>query len=179
MIKWMYFGLAAVTALVALLLLNDLRLQMKAAAVTVNDKLPRILEKTDQTAGTLADRSADVKQLRDLAGLPQGTRDRTLAAYADQVLDAVQASGGTVGLKPLVGLGKDKLKDPQPAKEWAAGARKEAVWLTFRSDSRKELLERICKNKFGSDWMIQVGGAEPETLASWVARTLPATEDAQ
>ena len=178
MIKWMYFGLAALTAAAVLLLLNDLRLQMKRASVTVNDKLPRILEKTESSAQTLADLSADVKQLRDLAGLPQGTRDKTLAVYADQVLDAVEASGGTVGLKSLL-PGKDRLKDPQPAKDWVAGARKEAVWLTFRADSRRELLERLCRNKFGSDWMIQVGDADPLTLAAWVTEKLPPTEEGQ
>lgn len=177
MIKWVYFALAAVTSLAVLLLLNDLRVQMKRASVTVNDKLPRILEKTESSAETLAALSADVKQLRDLAGLPQGPRDATLAAYADRVLDAVEASGGTVGLKPLVG-GGGRLKDPQPATEWVASARKEAVWLTFRADSRDELLGRLCRNKFGSDWMIQVGGAEPVTLASWAMRNVPPTEEA-
>ena len=178
MIKWAYFARAAATSLGVLLLLNDLRVQMKRASVTVNDKLPRILAKTESSAETLSALSADVKQLRDLAGLPQGPRDATLAAYADRVLDAVEASGGVIGLKPLVG-GGGRLKDPQPAKEWVASARKEAVWLTFRADSRKELLERLCRNKFGSDWMIQFDAAEPVTLASWASQKAPPTEEGQ
>ena len=157
--RWLYFGLAAVAVGAVLVLLNDLRVQMKAAAGTVNEKLPRILEKTEKTAETLAMLSAE--------GLPQGAgHDRTIVRYADRVLDAVEASGGVVGTKALVG-GGGELKDPQPAAEWARGARKEALWQTLRVKSKDELLERLGETKFGTAWHIQVGGGPPMKLAEW------------
>lgn len=175
MIKWFYFGLAVIAVSAVLLLLNDLRLQMKAAAVTVNDKLPRILEKTDKSAEMLATLSADIREIRDLAGLPQGsTHDRTIVRYADRVLDLVEASGGTIGTKPLVGSAA--LKDPQPAAEWVRAARKEALWQTLRVKSREELLQRLAETKFGSAWQIQIGDAAPVPLADWVTQNLPAEE---
>ena len=169
--KWLYFGLAVVATAAVLFLLNDLRLQARSATVTVNDKLPRILDKTERTAETMAALSADVRDLRELAGLPQaGGRDATLVRYADRVLDRVAATGGQVGTKPLIGKG---LKDPQPAAEWVAGARKEAVWLTFRATSRHELVERLAETKFGSAWLIQLPGGDPVPLRDWIAANVP------
>jgi hypothetical protein len=173
MIKWLYFALAVVAVGAVLLLLNDLRRQMKAAAVTVNDKLPRILEKTEASAETLATLSGDIREIRDLAGLPQGsTHDRTLVRYADRVLDLVEESGGVIGTRPLIG-GEEKLKNPQPAAEWVRAARKEALWQTLRAKSHAELLERLGENKFGSAWHIQMAGGKPAPLAEWVKQHLP------
>ena len=170
--KWLYFALAVVATTAVLLLLNDVRVQLKSATATVNDKLPRILDKTERTAETMAALSADVRDLRELAGLPQaGARDATLARYADRVLDAVAATGGQVGTAALIGKG---LKGPQPAADWVAGARKEAVWLTFRATSRAELLERLTETKFGAAWQIQVPGATaPVPLRDWIASNVP------
>jgi hypothetical protein len=175
MIKWFYFGLAAVAVAAVLVLLYDLRSQMKAASATVNEKLPRILEKTEQSAETLATLSNDIREIRDLAGLPQTEHDKTLVRYADSVMDAVQASGGRIGTKPLLG-GGDKLKDPVPVAEWVAGARKEALWQTLRAKSQRELLDRLCETKFGSAWHIQFGDAEPVPLREWVVGKLPPAE---
>ena len=178
MVNWLYFALAAVATAAVLLLLYDLRVQMKAASATVNDKLPRILEKTEQSAETLATLSADIREIRDLAGLPQNSaHDRTIVRYADQVLDLIEKSGGSVGTRPLIG-GADKLKDPVPAAEWVRGARKEALWQTLRVNSRDELLTRLGETKFGSAWHIQVGQEKPVPLADWVKQKLPA-EDKQ
>jgi len=174
MIKWFYFGLAAVAVAAVLVLLYDLRAQMKAASATINEMLPRILEKTEQSAETLATLSNDIREIRDLAGLPQTQNDKTLVRYADSVLDAVQASGGRIGTKPLVGGAK--LKDPVPAAEWVAGARKEALWQTLRAKSQRELLDRLCETKFGSAWHIQFGDAETVPLREWVIGKLPPAE---
>ena len=172
MLKWLYFTLAAVSVVAVLLLLNDLRLQMKRAAVTVNDKLPRILEKTEKSAETLAALSSDIREIRDLAGLPQqSAHDRTIVRYADQVLDLVESSGGRIGTTGL--LGGETLKDPQPAADWTRAARKEALWQTLRAKSRDELLERLCETKFGSAWHIQFGEEKPTPLAEWVKQKLP------
>lgn len=172
MVKWLSFGLAAVAVAVLLLMLNDLRVQVRRSAVTVNRNLPEILEKTRTSADTLAQVSNDIRQLRDLAGVaPEGAQDDRLVAYADAVLDLIENSGGTVGTKALIG---DGLRDPAPAKEWAAGARKEAVWLTFRAKSRQELLTRLCETKFGSAWHMQPpGGGEPVPLEQWVKANHP------
>jgi hypothetical protein len=174
MFKWVALSIGVVAVAVFGWMVNDLRLQAKRATVTVNEKLPEILEKTRKSADTLAVLSEDIRQLRDLAGAGD-VRDASLAAYADAILDAVQASGGSVGTKGL--LGGDTLKDPQPAAEWAAAARKEAIWLTFRAKSRDELLARLTETKFGSDWHLQLGTDPPVPLRDWIAEhvELPAT----
>jgi hypothetical protein len=117
--------------------------------------------------------------MRDLAGATEGARDRSLAAYADAILEALEDSGASVGTSGILG-GSDKLNDPQPAAEWAASARKEAVWLTFRASSREELLERLTRTKFGSDWMIRVGDQKPVPLRQWAEQNvvIPATAPA-
>jgi hypothetical protein len=172
MLKWLSFALAVLVVALLLAMLNDLRLQVRRVTVTVNQKLPEILEKTRTSADTLAQVSNDIKGLRDLAGVPPGVHDEGLVKYADGVLDLIEASGGTVGTKALLGKG---LKDPIPAGEWAAGARKEALWLTFRAKSRHELLTRLCETKFGSAWQIQLpGGGEPVPLEQWVKANHPA-----
>ncbi len=174
MFKWVALGAAVVAVVILGWMVNDLRVQAKRATVTVNEKLPEILEKTQKSAETLAVLSDDIRQLRDLAGASD-VRDRSLAGYADSILDAVESSGGAIGTKGL--LGGDKLKDPQAAAEWAAVARKEAVWLTFRAKSRGDLLARLTQTKFGSEWQIQVGAEPPATLRDWIERNvdLPAT----
>ena len=159
----------AVGLCVALLfawLINDLRVQLRRTSATVNEKLPSILEKTERSATALAELSEDVRQLRDLAGAT-GSRDATLAAYADAILDRLEASGLSIGTR---GKLSGRLDDAQPAKEWVAAARKEALWLTFRAKSRSELLERLTRTKFGSEWHVQSPGPDAtlQSLRAWV-----------
>jgi hypothetical protein len=171
MTKWFYPALAATFCAILLLMLNDLRLQAKRSAQTLNDQLPAILDRTKKSADTLAVLSEDIRQLRDLAGVGQGARDMTLAAFADRVLDAIESTDAVIGLKPkLVG---EALKETVPAKQWVADARKEALWLTFRSSSREEMLAHLCRNKYGSDWYIQPMGLEPVRLGEWVEKSVP------
>jgi hypothetical protein len=173
--KWAYLILAAASVTAVLLLVNDLRLEVRRTSRTVNEKLPEILEKSRRSADAMAEVSADIRQMRDLAGAPEGARDQTLVAYADALLDAVQASGGTIGLKPkLIG---SELKDTQPAAEWAVAARKEALWLTLRVKSKQELLERLTKNMYGSEWYIQLPGKEPQALAEWLKANHPESRE--
>ncbi|HEX3149641.1 MAG TPA: hypothetical protein VHR66_16315, partial [Gemmataceae bacterium] len=98
-------------------------------SAVVTENLPTIVEKTRTTTDTLAELSEDVKQLKELAGLTGGTRDQNLVAYAESVLNLIDQSGGTIGLKKT--LGGSGLKNQVPAKEWVVGARKEAVFLTL------------------------------------------------
>lgn len=154
-------------------MLNDLRLELKRSAQTVNRDLPVILANTRQSTETLAEVSRDIKDLRNLAGVEDVPRDTTLVAYADSVLDLIESQkDAVVGTEKLIGTALD---DPVPAAEWAAGARKEAVWLTFRAKSKGELLDRLTESKFGSPWKIQFGDAEPVPLRDWLVENHPPT----
>lgn len=167
-------ALAAVAALFGWLL-NDLRLELKRSAVVVNRDLPVILENTRQSTATLAAVSKDIKDLRDLAGVGDAPRDKTLVTYADSVLDLIESQkDAKIGTEKLIGT---SLSDPLPAAEWAAGARKEAVWLTFRAKSKRELLDRLTESKFGSAWRIQFGNADPVPLRDWLVEHHPATAE--
>ena len=182
MFKWTCLGVA--TAFLGFLawVAYDIRCQLRDSAETVrtagrtvNDHLPAVVEKTQATTDTLADLSADVRQLKELAGAAGGARDQNLVAYAEGALRQVEASGGTVGLKKL--LGGSGLKNELPAAEWAAGARKEAVFLVAVVRSKRELATRLAANKFGSPWYIRVGGNEPVPLLDWLREHHPASGD--
>lgn len=165
--KWASLVLALITIAALGWVVNDLRVEVKEISDTVNAHLAEIMVNTRETTETLAILAEDIRQLRDLAGATAGTpRDRTLVAYADSLLDLIESTDAQIGLeKKVFGEG---LKDTVPAREWAVDARKEALWLTFRVASREEFLERLCKNKFGSDWFIQIGDEEPLALIDWL-----------
>lgn len=165
MFKWTCLAVAALVAALLVWMINDLRLELRRSTETLNVQLPQLLDKTRKSAETLAELSGDIRQVRDLLGAG-GPRDKTLVAYADSLLDRIQAGGGRIGLeKKVFGAG---LKETQPAEEWVRDARKEALVLTMTAASREEVLRRLCKNKFGSNWFIQIGDAEPVTLLSWL-----------
>ena len=152
MFKWSCLA-AAVLSLVGMgWIVNDLRLEAKKAAVLMNENLPRILENTKKSTETLAALSQDMKNLRDLAGVRGGHTDRSFVTFADEILDALEKSGGQVGLMPKL-FGKE-LKETVDVKEWVVGARKEALWLSFRVRSRRELWEKISHNMYGSAWYL-------------------------
>ncbi|MGC1273834.1 MAG: hypothetical protein WBC44_09020 [Planctomycetaceae bacterium] len=172
-------GCAAAVLAIALVafgwMLNDLRLELKRSAATVNRNLPVILDNTRKTTETLAEVSSDIKDLRNLAGVQETPRDETLVVYADTLLDLIEAQQNTtIGTEKLVG---QSLSDPLPARDWVAGARKEAVWLTFRAKSKRELLDRLTESKFGSPWKIQTGDAEPIALRDWLVENHPVTAE--
>lgn len=172
-LQWAYHALAIVALVVLIFLLNDLRRQFHRTGDTVNEHLPEILEKTRASTETLARLSEDIRQLRDLAGATNA-RDATLAKYADELLDRIEAAGDArIGVEAIIG---SSLKDARPAREWTAEARKEAVYLAFAAASRDELLERLTKNKFGRDWLIQESqAAAPVKLSDWLQAKLPTT----
>ncbi|MCA9116394.1 MAG: hypothetical protein KDA79_15015 [Planctomycetaceae bacterium] len=151
-------------------MLNDLRLALRESTAMLQDSLPQILENTRQSTETLASLSDDLKQLRDLAGSSTVPRDRSLVRFADGILDRVEQSGGQIGVNKLIGSG---LKNVVPAAEWVTGARKEALWLTFRARSRRELLDRLCHSGFGSPWQIQFDEDKPQPLEDWLAAQDP------
>jgi hypothetical protein len=180
--KWTCLGVAAAFLGFIGWVAYDIRTQLRDSAETVrtagrtvNDHLPAVVEKTQATTETLADLAADVRQLKELAGATGGVRDQNLVAYAEGALRQVEASGGTVGLKKV--LGGSGLKSELPAQEWAAGARKEAVFLVAVARSRKELATRLATNKFGSPWYIRVGDQEPVPLLDWLREHHPPSRD--
>jgi hypothetical protein len=177
MTKWFYPVLAVLVTAAVLLMLNDLRIQARRSTETINAKLPEILDKSKRTADTLAVLSEDIKKLRALAGATNDVRDPALVDFATAVLDRIESTDAVIGLMPkLIGT---ELKETQPAREWVVDARKEAVLLVFRAHSREELLDRLGKNKYGSDWYIQPKGKNPVTLSQWVKENLPAAATTQ
>ncbi len=165
--KWFCFGLAAIVCAVLLYLLDDTRKEIRRTNEAVNAHLPQILANVNVATATLADVSKDINAFRDLAGLTGGgVQDRSLVVYADGILDFLeQQPQGQIGLSKIVGKG---LKDVITSAEWARDSRKEALWLTFRASTKKELLERLGKNKFGSDWYFTAPGIEPMPLIEFL-----------
>lgn len=160
--KWSCFGLAVVTVGVFAWMVNDLRRELERTTHAVNSSLPPILENVKTGTATMAQLSSDIQQLRQLAGVTSAPRDRSLVVYANSVLAYLDGVKGEIGLKKkLLGRG---LKDKQPVQDWVRGARKEAVWLSFRANSKRELLERLGKNMFGSAWMLEEPGKKPVAL---------------
>src|SRR6516162_10894292 len=165
MFKWTCLAVAVVFLAVLGWLVNDFRLEIRrsgqmvqAAGQTINEHLPaivdktkrstdtlaehlpEIVEKTRATTETLAELAEDIRQLKELAGVTTSVRDKNLVAYATSVLDAIEVSGGTIGVKKTLGKG---LKSPVPAKEWVVGARKEALFLTVLASSKKDFVTRL------------------------------------
>ena len=164
--KWCAFAVATVAVVAFGWMVNDARLEVKETTAEVRRSLPQILKNTERTSETLLAVSEDVRQLRELAGITDKPRDRTLAPYADSMLDFVAASEAQIGLMPK--LFGSKLKEVVPADEWVVGARKEAIWLAFRARSRREMLYKLTVNIYGSDWYIQFGDDEPIKLRDWL-----------
>jgi hypothetical protein len=165
-LTWVYHALAIVALMTVIFLLNDLRVSFRRTGETVNRHLPEILEKTQTSTDTLAQLSQDIRELRDLSGAT-GSRDKSLVRYADELLDRIEAINAIIGTPAMIGGG---LASTMPAAQWTADARKEALYLTFAAKSREELLERLTRDKFRRDWMIQFpGGGAPIKLIDWVS----------
>src|SRR5262249_48950407 len=120
--------------------------------------------------------SGDIKQLKELwAGLNADKRDKTLLGYANSVLNLLEKQNAKIGLTKMIGKGV-RTKS-LPAKEWVVGARREALWLTIVAKSRKEILERLCKNWLGSHWHIQFEDQAPRRLIDWIKENHPESKN--
>ncbi len=200
MFRWACLGVTVVFLSVTGWMLNDMRLELRRSGQllrttgqTVNEHLPIIMERTRKatdnlaenlpeiakrvrtTMATVSELTDDVRQLRELLGLPRGTsRDNTLAAYATGMLDTLERSGGVIGLKKALAKG---MKNPVPAKEWVVGARREAMLLVLlgRAKSKQEMLSRLSKNWLGSNWYIQIDDRDPVTVLDWLKANHPPT----
>lgn len=152
---------------------NDVRLELKRSAATLNEHLPRILANTKSSTETLKVLSQDIKEVRDLAGVNTGSRDKSLVRYADSLLDLIEKQKANIGKKKLLGK---TLKDPRPAAEWVVGARREAVYQSFRVHSKREMLEKLCTTAIaGRDFYIQFEGQTPQKLIDWAKANHPET----
>jgi hypothetical protein len=200
MFKWSCLAVAVAFLTVLAWMVNDVRLEIRrsteliqATGHTVNEHLPTIVDKTKQTTDvvtehlpeivqktrvtvdTVAELAGDIHQMRELLVGTHTPTDTNLVTYANSVLKCIEASEGKIGLKRLP-PGKG-LKSLLPAKEWVAGARLEAVFLTLVAKSKKDLVTRLARNKFGFHWYIQVGADEPSTLLDWLKANHPETKE--
>jgi hypothetical protein len=191
MFKWICLAVAAAFLSVLTWMVNDVRLEVRrstqviqATGQTVNEHLPAIVAGSRKTTDTLtehlpeivrktrtavdavAELTGDIHQLRELLVGTHTPKDTNLVTYATSVLKCIEDSEGRIGLKKLP-PGKG-LRNPLPAKEWAAGARLEAVFLTVVAKSKKELVTRLGKNKFGRPWYMAVDGNDPVRLLDWL-----------
>lgn len=168
--RWSCFALAAVAVAVLLWMVNDMRLEVKRTNAVVDKHLPAVLANVKTATETLANLSKDIESVRDLGGLTGSGGDRPLVQYADSVLDFLAAQPGKIGRTKVIGQG---LKDLVPASEWVAGARKEALYLSFRADSKDELLDRLGKTKFGEHWMYVPPSGDPVSVIELVKKQHP------
>jgi hypothetical protein len=139
--------------------------KVKRTTDTVAESLPEVVDRVDRTTEVVAELAEDIRQLKELAGITSGKRDENLVAYANSLLKKIETSGGTIGVKKLTSRG---LKNTQPAAEWAAGARKEAVILAILVKSKKEMLTRLGKTKLGLNWYMEMPGKDPVPLIEWL-----------
>jgi hypothetical protein len=168
--KWSCLAIATAASAAMLWMLNDMRREVKRTNEVVGERLPQILENVQKGTDTLARVSKDIDSLRDLAGISDVAKDRSLVVYADSILDFLEKQSGQIGLAKVVGNG---MKDLIPVQDWARDARKEALWLTVRASTKGELLERLGKNKFGSDWYFAPTSGEPLTLINFLKSSHP------
>jgi len=168
--RWVALAVAAAFGATLLWMLNDLRIEAKRASTTVNEHLPQVLANVQQSTAAMAQLAKDLENLRDLAGVANVSRDRSLVGYADEILDLLEKQPGAIGLDKVLGSG---MKSTVPVAEWVRAARKEAIWLTFRANSKRELLERLGKTKFGADWYYAPPTGAPVRLIDFIAHQLP------
>ncbi|MEO8704494.1 MAG: hypothetical protein ABI867_30855 [Kofleriaceae bacterium] len=147
--RWACLVLATAAVAAILWMLNDMRLEVKRTNETVGERLPQILDNVKAGTDTLARVSKDIDAMRDLLGIADGVKERSLMVYADSILDFLEKQPGQIGLTKTIGSG---YKELIPAADWSRDARKEGLWLTFRAKTKAELLDRLAKTKFGSDW---------------------------
>jgi len=168
--KWVCLAVATMAAGWLGWVINDLRLELKKTAGTLNRELPKILANTKTITESMKDLSNDLKQLRELGGISGGAKDNSLVKYADDVLDLIQKQDAKIGKKKLL---RDSLKDPLPAKEWVVGARREAIYHSFRVRSKREMLEKLTTTLTGGTWYIQFADEDPVPLLEWVKQNHP------
>ncbi len=201
MFKWVCLAVGSLFLIALLWMVNDIRLHVARSAaivteagVTINDNLPVVVERTRKTtevvsenlpgvleraqvsAEVLAELAEDIRQLKDLAGAGK-ERDRNLVAYADSLLNAIEKTGGRIGVSKTFSLSKSSIKDTRPVSEWVADARKEALFWMLLVSTKKDMAVKLAKTKLGFNWLIEVPGKQPERLLDWMKANHPETRD--
>jgi len=102
--------------------------------------------------------------------------NHALAQRVETLLTKLGEVEGVIGLeKKVFGEG---LKKPVPVKDWVQGARKEAQrdLDLMLADDWDHLLNKLMKNKYRSDWMLQINGGSVIPLADWVEQNVSFAE---
>jgi len=181
--KWSCFGVAVVFLAIAGWMLNDIRLEVRRAGEVarttgeiVNQHLPEIVAKVKTTTDTVATLANDISQVRKLlVGDRKPKPGEHLLEYANSVLDKIEASGGMIGLKPLIS-GKGPTT-PIPAQDWVVKGRREALGLAVLGVTRKQLAIELGRNWFKASWYIQPKGEKTVPLLDWLKANHPPTRE--
>jgi hypothetical protein len=144
------------------------------AVSTINARLPRIMDKTEQGVDNLAQLSEDLKQSKELLGSVNSIgQNKDLARYAVSLLKVVREQRqATVGSKEK---DSDKeLKSAAKAEDWAKSAGRDANFLSLIAQSKGEVLDRLTKTASGAPLYIQLAEkAAPVLLQAWLKEKLP------
>lgn len=145
--------------------------QTQQAATTINTQLPTLLAKTEVAIDNVAELSDNFKQYKGLFGLVSGgsQQDKGLFSYGSSVLSWLGGQTATVGKKPVGS--SQPLRQVATAKEWAAGARTDAHFLSLVAKSKGEVLHGLAHTKAASPWHIQLPGQAPKLLSDWLKET--------
>lgn len=177
---WLCFVTAVLVAAGFGWMVNDIRVTSKATMANAKQTMEtakETLAKVQISADVGAEISKDLKALRKLAGVGGTGANNGFSDYANEVLELIDAVGAGNAKIGVLKKGETKLKDPVPLEEWSAGAHREAVYLVLSSKSKAAILKGICRNKWGSEFGIQVGNDPPVTLEKWVKDRHAASKD--
>src|SRR6516165_6189556 len=125
--------------------LTTLLADSNQAVSTINARLPRIMDKTEQSVDNLAQLSEDLKQSKELLGSINSIRqNKDLASYAVSLLSLVQGQRqATIG--PKKEDSDKELKSVAKAEDWAKSASRDANFLSLIAKSKGEVLDRLTK----------------------------------
>lgn len=159
--------------------LHDLKTDLKRTTegvretnALVKEKLPPILDNSKRASDSLVKVTDDISAIRNLISPVVGDGGGkgspvALAKFADRVLLSIQSQDVMIHSK---GSG------PKKAAEWVRGERKEALYLAFSVNSKRELLDKMCHTVFGNPWMVSADGKGGEPLKTWLLRKYPEFE---
>jgi hypothetical protein len=174
-----WLGLGTAVGVFACWTLHDLKTDVKNTTAgvretnaMVKEKLPPILDNSKRASDALVKVTDDIAAIRNLISPLAGDGGGkggpvALAKFADKVLLSIQSQDVMIHSK---GSG------PKKAAEWAKGERKEALYLAFSVNSKRELLDKMCQTAFGNSWMVSADGKGGEPMRAWLLRKHPEVE---
>jgi hypothetical protein len=174
-----WLALGASVGAFACWMLHDLKTDLKNTTAgvretnaLVKEKLPPILDNSKRASDSLVKVTDDIAAIRNLISPVVGDGGGkggpvAMARFADKVLLSIQAQDVMIHSK---GSG------PKKAAEWARGERKEALYLAFSVNTKRELLDKMCQTAFGNPWMVSPDGKGGEPIRAWLLRKYPEFE---